>query len=186
MATVGTAEDPLSFDQSDLFNNLGNVSQLYWLTNFGVIPTWLNKYTVPFSLILSRWGLCFNFNMIESSKLLHYNETSPDFHYNANNKVLAYIPSLDSNTVDLNETVPWTASNNRRFLILYFHGSNYQDDNPYVERQGYHLVFHNNDEMPFDDEKNHVWIGTAKFVTVDFSPVQYEADDSLLELDVEE
>ena len=177
------------FNNADIMKNLENFTQYEWFTKYGsngVIPTWLNKYHVPFSLILTQWGLCFNFNMIPSSNLLHINQTSSDFHYNANIVNLAYIPSLDSNALDSNETFPWVAKNNRRHLILYFNDEMYQENNPFVERQGYHLIFHSNFEMPFEDEKNHIRIGSGKFVTVDFSPAVYEADDSLLELNVNE
>lgn len=150
--------------------------------NFGVISTWLNKYTVPYSLILTRWGLCFNFNLVASSELLNLNETSSNFHYTADNNVLAYIPSLDSNSLELNETVPWIASNSRRYLLIYFDDKKYRKDNPFVTVQGFHLIFHSNFELPFEEERNHVLIGARRFVTISINPIVYEADESLEEL----
>lgn len=62
----------------------------------------------------------------------------------------------------------------------------YQDQNPFVERQGYHLIFHSNFELPFEDEKNHVRVGAKEFITVDIKPAVFEFDDSLTELNVHE
>lgn len=186
MATKGIKANQNYFENGDLLQTLEDITQMNWFMNYGVIATWLNRFTVPFSLILTQWGLCFNFNMIASSTLFNLNQTSSDLHYDANIINPAYIPSLDSNTFDLNETFPWKATNNRRFLILYFINDLYEEDNPFVERQGYHVIFHNNFEMPFESEKNHVRIGKYHFVTVDFSPVVHVADDSLHELHVNE
>lgn len=124
--------------------------------------------------------------MIPSSELYYKNETAIDFHHSAGIVLKPYIPSLDEYTSELNETFPWSASNNRRYLIIDFIEKYYQDQNPFVERQGYHMIFHSNFEMPFEDEKNHVRVGAKEFVTVDIKPIVYETDDSLDELNFNE
>jgi hypothetical protein len=178
-----------SFELYNALENLKAVTQLEWFSKYGengLLATWLSKYTVMFSLIMTRWGLCFNFNMIAAHELLNVNETSSDFHYEANIKNLVYVPSLDSNTLDLNKTYPWRVHNNQRSLIFYLFKSSYIDKNPFVIQSGYHVIFHSNFEFPFTDEENHLRIGTKEFLTVDINPVVYEADDSMDELSVEE
>lgn len=165
---------------NDTLDEMRKITQIQWFMHFGVISTWLNKYSVPYSLILTRWGLCFNFNMVASSELLNANTTSPDFQYEADNVVLAYIASLDSNSVELNETFPWIAKNSRRHLLLYFPQEHeHRQDDPTEELQGFHLIFHSNFEFPSKGTKNHVRINDLSFVTIDFNPIVHEADESL-------
>lgn len=174
------------FEDKNVFSNLELVTQLWWFIHYGVIATWLNKYTVPFSFVLTRWGICFNFNMIASSELYYKNETSFEFHHSPGIILKPYIPSLDAYTYDLNQSFPWSVSNNRRFLIIYFKDQYYQEMNPFIERQGYHLIFHSNYEMPFEDEKNHIRVASDEFVTIDIKPIVHTADDSLHELEINE
>jgi hypothetical protein len=174
---------------NEVFDLLKEITQIDWFTRYGnngVLATWLNKYSVPFALIITEYGLCFNFNMINSLELLKTNETSSDFHYKADLIYPAYIPSLDSNTFDLNQSAPWSSSNNRRNLLIYFNGENYRDDNPLVEKGGYHVIFHNSFELPSGDEKNHVYVDNKGFLTVDIIPTVFEADDSLMDLNSNE
>lgn len=148
----------------------------------GVIATWMNKYSIPFSLILTQFGLCFNFNMINSSELLKIDEISSDFHYNANLIYPGYIHSMGSNTLDLNQSLPWHAQNSQRHLLTYFYGKNYRDENPWVEKRGYHVIVHSNFEFPYDNEKNHIYVDPENFITIDINPIMLEADESLMEL----
>lgn len=172
-------------ESQKFFDGLKNLTQVDWFmryADYGVLATWLNKYSVPFSLVITRWGLCFDFNMLESSQLLNINETSSDFHYKADYRNLAYIPSLDSNSIDRNDSFPWTPLNNMRHLITYFFDHNYVQNNPFEENQGFHIIFHGNFEFPFQDEKNHFRMGQKSFVTIDIIPIVYEADNSMTEL----
>jgi len=181
-----------TFDTSDTQNangvmkHLKTLTQMDWFMNYGVMASWLNEFSVPFSLTLTQWGICFTFNMISSSELVLVNETSPDFHYNADIVNPVYIASIESNSFYFNETFPWSATNSRRFLILYFDNTQYVETNPFVELQGYRLIFHSNYELPYKDEKNHVIMGPKKFITVDINPDVFEADESLAEMEPKE
>lgn len=124
--------------------------------------------------------------MISSSELIAVNETSPDFHYNADIVNPVYIASIKSNSFELNVTFPWSATNRRRFLIIYFDNTKYVETNPFVELQGYRMIFHSNYEFPFLDEKNHVIMSPKKFITVDINLHVYEADESLTEMEPKE
>ena len=168
-----------------VFDHLKNITQTDWFTrylNYGLVSVWNNKYSVPFSLILTRWGLCYNFNLLGSSELLNMNDTSADFHYKADVINLAYIPNIDSNSINMNESAPWSALNNQRFLTINFNTLNYKLDNPFEEMQGFHMIFHSNFEFPFATKKNHFQMGFSQYLSVDIIPIVYEADDSLQEL----
>lgn len=175
-------------NSTEIFESLKNLTQASWFKRYGdngVIATWLNKFSVPFSLIVTRWGICFDFNMIQSSQLLNVNETSSDFHYVADVVNLVYIASLGSNALDRNESFPWAPMSSKRHLIVDFYDRNYVRDNPFEENSGFHLIVHSPNEFPFDEEKNHVRVNPKSFLTFDINPVVYEADSSLLELDPE-
>jgi hypothetical protein len=187
MTTHARSDESLKLH--NVLERLKSFTQVEWFWkygNYGSLATWLNKYSVLFSLIMTRWGLCFNFNMIAVNELLNVNETSRDFHYEANIKNHAYLASLDSNTLDSNETFPWRATNSHRSLIISFFRSAYNDENPYVSQSGYHMILHSSYEFPFYEEENHIWVGSEHFTTVDISPVVFEADESMAELTVEE
>lgn len=178
-----------SSESFEVMEQLKEMTQLEWFWlygNNGVLSTWLHKYNVPYSLILTRWGICFNFNMITTEELLNVNETSRDFHYNADIVNFVFVASLDSNAIDFDAPFPWHAASNHRTLINYFFNGIYNNGNPLVEQDGYHIIFHSNFEFPFAEEKNHIWIGTQQFVTIDIDPVVYEADDSMSEMKVVE
>lgn len=180
MATENTKQDDGFFDK------MTAITQVDWFQDFGMISTWQNKYSVWYSLILTRFGLCYNFNMVNSSKLLKIEKTSKDFHYKADQNTLAYIRAMGSNTLELNQSFPWTASNSRRHLIVDFYEKNYQSGNPLNEKRGYHLIFHSNFEFPFLDEKNHIFVDPENFMTVDIVPVVFKADDTLTDLNPNE
>lgn len=165
-----------------VFDHLKNITQTDWFMNHGLVATWLNNYSVPFSLILTRWGICYNFNMLASSELLNMNEISNDFHYKADVIKSAVILSLNTLTIQSNETAPWNAPNSQRIILISFNPETYQQENPFVEMQGFHMIFHSNFEFPFAIEKNHLHMEFDSFLTIDVIPIVYEADDSLLEL----
>jgi hypothetical protein len=178
-----------SLEQFTIIERLKTMTQIEWFSKYadnGVIATWLNKYSVPFSLIMTKWGLCFNFNMISVEELLHVNDTSADFYYKADIANIIYISSMGANALYSDDPFPWKAVNSKRYLIIYFYGHNYVMENPFDELQGYHMIFHSNYEFPSAEGKNQLRIGTKSFTTIDINPVVYEADESLMELKITE
>lgn len=117
-----------------------------------------------------------------SSKLLNLDRISSDFHYNADKVILGYIDSMKSNTLHLNETLPWNATNSLKFLIVYFYDDNYVNTNPLITKAGYHVIFHSNFEFPYNNEKNHLYIKDETYTTIDIDPTVYEADETLMDL----
>jgi hypothetical protein len=153
------------------------VAQIYWFMTDGVVPMWLDKYTVPFSFILTRWGVCFNFNMVPWQELVNVNETSSDFYFNANISK----PDLAL----LNNTFPWRASNSIRYFKINLRPE-YSNYNPFVAQKGFHLILHSNFEFPFSENRNHFFVGTWELFNVDMKPIVYEADESMEDLSPDE
>lgn len=170
--------------RNDTLNNLKTLTQVEWFKEGGITATWLNKYSVFFSLIPTRWGLCYNFNMAPSSELLHINNTAPEFHFKADNVRKAMNQGTKAGSNELSVTFPWVALDARRYLYLYFDTQGYREDNPFVDLRGFHLIFHSNFEFPFHDSKNHVRVPFRSYLQIDINPIVREFDDSLMDLAV--
>jgi hypothetical protein len=60
----------LSAPTDTMLNDMKSLTQFDWFKNFGLTVTWKYINCVPLALIPTKYGLCFNFNIVNSSKLL--------------------------------------------------------------------------------------------------------------------
>lgn len=56
-----------------MISDMRHLTQTEWFDNFGMITAWDTLFSVPMALIPTKFGLCFNFNMIDASELLDFN-----------------------------------------------------------------------------------------------------------------
>lgn len=68
---IGSEE--ISASTSKLLTTLRNRTQSKWFYN-EVKAGWQQKYSVPFQEILTKWGYCFNFNLMSPNDLFHINK----------------------------------------------------------------------------------------------------------------
>jgi hypothetical protein len=62
----------LSAPTDTMIDDMKSLTQFDWFLDSRY--TWLNYFRVPFALVPSKYGLCFNFNMVDSLELLNLNE----------------------------------------------------------------------------------------------------------------
>lgn len=62
----------LSVSTDTIIEDMKKLTQLKWFEADGLFTVWMLNYKVPLSLIPTKYGLCFNFNMIDSSELLNF------------------------------------------------------------------------------------------------------------------
>lgn len=129
---------------------LSRHTQLHWFYR-GVDVLWreslLNKFNVPLTEIVTKLGLCINFNMIPVEELLNIDEVADDFIYNQS--------SFQSSPYEnLNKSAPWKASNIDNVLSIIFNTVvqddryRYDDFNIFDPLEGYRIFVHNPDEFP--------------------------------------
>ena len=67
----GSPEIKNEINMKLFLQRLKEVSQLDWLTNGGFTGRWKFKYNLLFSLVVTRFGFCFSFNLAPAESLLH-------------------------------------------------------------------------------------------------------------------
>jgi hypothetical protein len=58
------------YRNSSLLDLLNSSDQIEWFTS-SVTGLWKSKWSLPFQMILTRWGICFSFNLTPLPELLH-------------------------------------------------------------------------------------------------------------------
>jgi hypothetical protein len=54
----------------DFIETLSNQTQDNWFWN-EVEVEWRERFTAPISKVLTKWGFCFNFNLMPAEELFH-------------------------------------------------------------------------------------------------------------------
>jgi hypothetical protein len=174
----------LSSETLNFVKLLRPTAQLDWFEDME--SNWLLKYTTQYSMTLTRWGLCFTFNMLASHELLNLNETSRDFHFKVDIRNPFYMYWLGTYTEDFNSSLPWHASRKGVRLSADFNDRKYQAKNPFIVQDGFLVMVHSNFEFPSAELENHVLVPKSSYVFVDLIPAVHSSTDSLSDLNVEE
>jgi acid-sensing ion channel, other len=96
---------PISTNHSrtidDFFATLSKQTQNNWFWN-EVTTVWRARYSTPISKVLTKWGICFNFNLLPAKELFNFEVSDDFFHQTVNsprevlNESMPYkMPSLD-------------------------------------------------------------------------------------------
>jgi hypothetical protein len=64
----------LSASTDTIVQDMKNITQIAWFNDSGILVAWENIYSVPLTLIPTKYGLCFSTNMVDASELLNMNE----------------------------------------------------------------------------------------------------------------
>jgi Amiloride-sensitive sodium channel len=174
----------LSSETLNFVKLLRPTAQLDWFEDME--SNWLLKYTTQYSMTLTRWGLCFTFNMLASHELLNLNETSRDFHFKVDIKNPFNLYWLGADTEDFNSSMPWHTSHKSVGLSTYFNDSKYLAENPFIVQDGFLVIVHSNFDFPSAELENHVLVPKRFFAFVDLIPAVYKSTDSIGELSAEE
>jgi Amiloride-sensitive sodium channel len=179
-------ENNLSSETLNFVELLRPTAQLNWFEDMK--SDWLLKYTTQYSMTLTRWGLCFTFNMLASHELLNLNETSRDFHFKVDirNQLIKYWLDSDAHSENFNSSMPWHASHKGVGFFAFFNDSKYLVENPFVVKDGFLVIVHSNFEFPSTELENHFRVPKSSYVFVDLIPVVHSSTDSLGDLSAEE
>lgn len=60
----------LSYDANDFVSQLKNITQFEFFSS-NVVGEYNKRFSMPFSPILTKYGFCFNFNLVPAESLLH-------------------------------------------------------------------------------------------------------------------
>lgn len=63
----------ISISNENLIATMNNNSQYLWFL-YRVQSYWRNSIEAPYWYVLTKWGYCFTFNLLEDAKLLNQNE----------------------------------------------------------------------------------------------------------------
>lgn len=63
----------ISLSTDNFMENLRNLTLWNWF-NDTFEATWLQKFDVPVSEVITKWGICMNFNLYKSESLLNLDE----------------------------------------------------------------------------------------------------------------
>jgi hypothetical protein len=63
----------VSWPGESIVSELRRRVQIDWFEEI-LYASWKIDFKVPFSLILTKWGFCHNFNMMEASSLLNFDK----------------------------------------------------------------------------------------------------------------
>ena len=140
-----------SYDTNAFVATLKKITQIEYF-NSNVFGQWEERLSLPFSLILTEHGFCFNFNLMPADSLLHLDKVSEDFHYSSD-----FLVGLDIHEPVISKTpTPWSCSEMKADMYIAFLQSfinkeknvTYDDSNPFQPLEGFHLIVHNTDELP--------------------------------------
>lgn len=129
-------------------------SQFNWFYDHARI-SWLNRFKVPFTKIVTKWGLCMNFNMIPADKLLNIDSVSKDLVYN-----LSSYDSLPKQSSFADPT-PWNVLRTGTVLKIVLKQDStakypyYTSSIAFEEFDGVRIIVHNTDEFPTNPKQNY-------------------------------
>jgi Amiloride-sensitive sodium channel len=169
-----------------MFNSSNHID---WFTSTAT-GAWKNTWSLPFQMILTKWGICFSFNLTPLSEILHLDRyvrglavvlklncffllrVSLDFDHS----VIYPMQHPVYPTQILQQPSPWSTSHGD-FLYMEFFNFHGNYSNSFEARAGYHLIVHQNYEMPSVTGTNvHFW---NQRVIIHIYPDQYLLDDDL-------
>ncbi|CAO1412869.1 unnamed protein product [Diamesa serratosioi] len=115
------------------------------------------KYSINFAKIITPWGYCSTFNILDAKDLLNLNNTSELFNYARSNVVFQYFHDFDYKSVESNASYPWKTKSSQlglsitlqkmNFVNLVFHDLLKVFSHPENVHFGVHLIFHSTDEL---------------------------------------
>lgn len=153
---------------------LGKHTQLPWFYD-NVFVHWLIHFKVPFSKIVTKWGLCMNFNMKPAEKLLRVENFAEDFIHNTSSFKSLHSQKLTS----LKDPVPWNATGLGLVLKIVFQTKSiwaiYDDSNLYESFQGFRIIVHNVNEFPSNPRQSFN-LPYQKHIKVVIKPVMFNND----------
>lgn len=156
--------------------------------------TWMRQYDIPIALIVTKFGLCFNFNLMPSKKLLNHSEyffllvflhfsklfacrISLNFQYNyIMRTVFINQQSNEISTRIENDKFPINPASDKQMLNIGI--ENIDIDTDITSLGGCQMIMHNVDEYPFED-KNLFTLTDGTMQILEITPVVTEAHESL-------
>lgn len=158
-------------------------SQLKWFYE-NAQTSWLSRYSVPFSEVITKWGLCMNFNMLPADELMNLNNVAEDLWYN----ISQYKSPNQKSSLQLNELLPWNISSIGTPLKANFESvgknHNYYISNSFEPFLGVRVIVHNNNELPAKPEQSFL-VPIAFVVDAIVEPQVTLVDDGLRSMSYE-
>lgn len=157
----------------------------------GQAARWTGLWSVELSEVLTRWGLCYSFNLMNSSKIFQH--VSHDFYY----KLFVLIEGTTLHgyrtTEDKNATFPLSTPNHeigfygeiKKKFGYWWPDEFHRFKNPMDVLDGFHLIFHNFDEYPSTKSIHHYTVSNQSLIFW-ILPKYTEVDDSLTVMSPEE
>lgn len=158
---------------------------------------WNEMFATEFHEILTRWGLCYSFNIINSTQLFNLEQVSSDFHYEMFISVGSFTSVYVWTANVMDEPNPMkTRSFELGFVAslvdvddhdpdLYNGNYTYNRYNPMSIFEGYHLIFHDPKELPDLNSVHHYTIPGQNLIFW-ISPHMINIEDSLKDLTINE
>lgn len=175
---------------SQTINNVLPTLRKYFFDDgfFSTASTFNDIKVVPFSTILTKWGLCLNFNLQPMESMLHtdrcfemyklrnllnfcFFRVSSDFFYKPPDWFEAY------RTGRANPSLPWKTES--KFFGLYIENSPNSLQNNYQPLQGSRVIIHNTDEFSFRAGQ-HFQYKAYEWIFISFIPTLTIIDKALV------
>lgn len=173
--------------------NSSNHAQRFQKSVNGV---WKDKWSLPFQMMLTKWGFCFSFNLMPLSELINIDKY---FYYYilAKRSLISCSVSLAHDThsnvfgsnfqtenIPLGETIPWKAYSRVDELKMNI---DFPPDDQILQiyaRRGFRFIIHPTDELPSDSSFH--FFQQLQLSSVHFTPQQVLMDENLKLLSFEQ
>ena len=172
----------LSYNAEQFMLKLKEITQFQFFSSC-VFGEWRQRYSLPFSLILTKHGLCFNFNLIPAESLLHLDKVAKDFQYTQN----FLVSSNDHALAKSKQPLPWMGyfSENDLFTIQLYGSRNFKNkivvydiSNPFQPLRGWRIIIHSTDQLPSSSDFQFI-LETWTLVRLKIKPIVLMIDDDL-------
>lgn len=193
----------LSASTDTILEDMKFLTQISWFYSLGIMAAWDNIYSIPLTLVPTKYGLCFSTNMVNSSELLNINEyksfkiishflfacnfyrTSKDFHYKREYENTFYNPIAETYSKPVKGKFPLHPLHHKFLVSIHFQENIYDIYNDFMALNGYRIIMHNTDEFPNDD-RNMFIVQFDEHLTLTLTATFTEGHESLETLDVDE
>lgn len=192
----------LSVPTDTILEDMKDLVQNDWFYDRGLLPSWNLRYSVPMSLIPTKHGLCFNFNMVDASDLFNFDKyvnekskqfkkqahtfrTSQDFNSSRSyeNEFLYIDTNTDSEKID--QEFPLHPPDRESILQVSFYTEKYSILNSLFVYDGFLLLMHDTDEFPMQTKFHHL-VNMKTCVILTMLPKFTEAHETLQAMSIDE
>jgi hypothetical protein len=174
----------LSVPTDDFLETVNIFAKIFYFTSTSISFNWIDEVLAYVSEIITKWGLCFTYNIALSHDIMYTNLTSDDFHYHVTLK--SDVPKREQhpNIYDaLPKELPQRITSSKVGLWVgfgLFKGEIEQVRNKTF--QPYTIILHDPYELPSPSSKTtHLNLEYQTLIVID--PQQNSIHESLVEYD---